>query len=93
MPEYSWSMPAARIRSSAYLTQGRMYGLPLLSLYAPIPRFYLFGFLSAWYATLSPIIGSAGAISMPVQDELPDDAKHLTVYLWKVLFLIKFRNI
>ena len=32
IPEYSWSMPAAKILSSAYLTQSRINGLPALSL-------------------------------------------------------------
>ena len=48
---------------NTFLTDGKMYGFPLSSLYAPTPKLIFFGLLSALNASVTPRIGSGGPIS------------------------------
>lgn len=56
MPAYSLSSFLSRSRCSASRTEGRTYGLPWSSRYAPTPTLTFLGLVSALYASVIPVI-------------------------------------
>ena len=53
-----------------FFTTGRIHGLALLSLYAPIPKSTFLSKVSALYAAISPKRGSSGACGTASAEKL-----------------------